>query len=257
MGVALHYLARYEEAIVHYDKILSITPDSVPELKRKAESLKEIAKYQDAINIYDKIAEINPDLFTYCLQEKIEILHLLQQYEEELNLKNKMITLHGNTTQSQFLAKCCVYPLMNKHIDAISNCTSAITHNNASINTQWEAHICKGFALKKMGQINESIYHMEQSEKLASNIPHYFLSKANLLRFLLEFDAALDSCDKSIQLNEDDTTTLYLKALILMDQGKYQDAYMIANAILLEKPGLLEVHRILNHITRFNLMKTP
>ena len=61
-GVSLKELKRYDEAIAHYDKALSLNPDYAEAWSNKAASLHELKRFDEAIAHYDKALSLNPDI---------------------------------------------------------------------------------------------------------------------------------------------------------------------------------------------------
>lgn len=53
-------MGKYQEAIVVYDKVLSIDPNDVYALGGKADSLYGSGNYQQAVSLIDKALELDP-----------------------------------------------------------------------------------------------------------------------------------------------------------------------------------------------------
>jgi predicted O-linked N-acetylglucosamine transferase (SPINDLY family) len=61
-GAVLYALKRYDEAIAHYDKAISLKPDYHKAWANKGNTLSELKHYQEAITHYDKALTLKPDI---------------------------------------------------------------------------------------------------------------------------------------------------------------------------------------------------
>jgi predicted O-linked N-acetylglucosamine transferase (SPINDLY family) len=53
---------RYEEALQHYDKALSLKPDYAEAYSNKGNTLNELKRYEEALQYYDKALSLKPDI---------------------------------------------------------------------------------------------------------------------------------------------------------------------------------------------------
>jgi protein O-GlcNAc transferase len=60
-AVTLNELKRYDEAITHYDKALSLKPNYAEAWSNKGNTLNELKRYDEAITHYDKALSLKPD----------------------------------------------------------------------------------------------------------------------------------------------------------------------------------------------------
>jgi hypothetical protein len=85
--VTLHELKRYDEAITHYDKALSLKPDYHEAWTDKGVTLHELKRYDEAITHYDKALSLKPDYHeaswnkSLCLLLQGDFENGLQLYE--------------------------------------------------------------------------------------------------------------------------------------------------------------------------------
>ncbi len=98
VAVSMTKNGTYEEAIVHYDKILETEPGNIPALDNKGSTLFLMGEYTKASDIYDRILSIRPDspaaLFkkALCLSAQDEHEKALEYYNRSLYLlENKSI----------------------------------------------------------------------------------------------------------------------------------------------------------------------
>ena len=59
-GAALRGLGQYQQAILQYDKVLTIDPNDVYAIGGKADSLYGSGQHQQAILWIDKVLQLNP-----------------------------------------------------------------------------------------------------------------------------------------------------------------------------------------------------
>ncbi len=60
-AIALHYLGRYEEALLTYDNALELNPDAFVVWFNKGIALTDLGRDKEALQAYDKALELNPD----------------------------------------------------------------------------------------------------------------------------------------------------------------------------------------------------
>jgi predicted O-linked N-acetylglucosamine transferase (SPINDLY family) len=92
-GVSLHELKRFDEAIAHYDKALSLKPDYVEGWANKGVSLKELKRYDEAIAHYDKALNLKPD-YAEAWSNKGASLHELKRFDEAIAHYDKALSLN-------------------------------------------------------------------------------------------------------------------------------------------------------------------
>ena len=82
-GSALDYLERYKEAVLCYDKILTIIPDKSEVWLFKGGSLMALERYGEAIICYNKVLEFDPDYGEAENFRKRALAALREQSKEE------------------------------------------------------------------------------------------------------------------------------------------------------------------------------
>jgi predicted O-linked N-acetylglucosamine transferase (SPINDLY family) len=91
-GNALHELKRYEEAIIHYDKALSLKPDYAEVWSNKGNSLYKLKRYDEAIAHYDRTLSLKFD-YAEGWSSKGYVLHELTRYDEAITHFDKALSL--------------------------------------------------------------------------------------------------------------------------------------------------------------------
>jgi predicted O-linked N-acetylglucosamine transferase (SPINDLY family) len=91
-GLVLSQFKRYDEAIAHYDKAISLNPDSAEAWSAKGIALYELKHYDEAIAHYDKVISLNPDS-AETWSHKGLALRELKRYDEATLHYDKALTL--------------------------------------------------------------------------------------------------------------------------------------------------------------------
>jgi predicted O-linked N-acetylglucosamine transferase (SPINDLY family) len=88
----LHELKRYDEAIDHYDKALSLKPDYVVAYSNKANVLHELKRYDEAIDHYDKALSLKSN-YAEVWSNKGNSLYKLKRYDEAIAHHERALSL--------------------------------------------------------------------------------------------------------------------------------------------------------------------
>jgi protein O-GlcNAc transferase len=91
-GTTLYELKRYDEAIAHYDKALSLKPDYAEGWSNKGTTLYELKRYDEAIAHYDKALSLKPD-YAEGWSNKGTTLYELKRYDEAIAHYDKALSL--------------------------------------------------------------------------------------------------------------------------------------------------------------------
>jgi predicted O-linked N-acetylglucosamine transferase (SPINDLY family) len=91
----LHELKRYDEAIIHFDKALSLKPDYAEGWSNKGLTLRELKRYDEAIIHFDKALSLKPD-YAEGWSNKGSTLQELKRYDEAIIHFDKALTLKSD-----------------------------------------------------------------------------------------------------------------------------------------------------------------
>ena len=132
-GLALHQLARYEEAIKCYDKAIELDPNNAEAWNSKGLLLSELGKYEEAIKCYDKAIEIKPN-FANAWYEKGVAFGRLHKYEEAIKCYDKSLEIDPNNAEAWF-GKGLILFIVERYEEAIKCYLKAIEldPNNANV----------------------------------------------------------------------------------------------------------------------------
>jgi tetratricopeptide (TPR) repeat protein len=90
--MALQELKRYEEAIAHYDKALSLKPDYADGWSNKGSALHELKRHEEALAHHGKVLSLKPDYAEGWLNKGM-MLQELKRYEEAIAHYDKALSL--------------------------------------------------------------------------------------------------------------------------------------------------------------------
>jgi predicted O-linked N-acetylglucosamine transferase (SPINDLY family) len=93
-GATLQELKRYDEAMTHYDKVLSLKPDYIEALFNKGAALQELKRYDEALDHFDKVLILKSD-YHDAWHNKGEALNFLKRHSESAVSYFKALELKG------------------------------------------------------------------------------------------------------------------------------------------------------------------
>jgi tetratricopeptide (TPR) repeat protein len=76
--LTLNDLKRYDEALTHYDKALSLKPDYAEAWSNMGNTLSNLKRFDEALAHYDKALSIKPDIdwiYGYLIHAKMKICY--------------------------------------------------------------------------------------------------------------------------------------------------------------------------------------
>jgi tetratricopeptide (TPR) repeat protein len=100
-GLQLSRIGRYEEAIMEFEKTVSLKPDHASAWCRKGESLCKLERYPEAIDCFDKAIVIDVN-FMGAWYEKGVAYDKLGQYEKALYSYDKTIWINLNVVKDSY-----------------------------------------------------------------------------------------------------------------------------------------------------------
>jgi hypothetical protein len=93
--VTLHELKRFDEAIAHYDRALSLRPDYHAAYSNKGMTLHELKRFDEAIAHYDRALILRPD-YHAAYSNKGVTLHELKRFDEAIALYDRALSLKSD-----------------------------------------------------------------------------------------------------------------------------------------------------------------
>src|SRR3972149_744889 len=100
-GLQLSKIGKYEEAIMEFDKTVSLKPDHSSAWYSKGASLCKVERYQEAIDCFDKAIGIDEN-FMSAWYEKGVAYNKLGQYEKAIYSYDKTIWINHNVVSDLY-----------------------------------------------------------------------------------------------------------------------------------------------------------
>ena len=105
-GNALMDLDRLDEAIVSFDRALSLTPDSIEALTNRSDALSNLHRFEEAVVGYEQVLGLRPEFAYIWANQGIALAALLQVLFNQFNGKAcfVQINISFNGIEYNFLA---------------------------------------------------------------------------------------------------------------------------------------------------------
>jgi tetratricopeptide (TPR) repeat protein len=105
-GVALSALGRYPEAIAAYDQALAIQPDNPAALTIKGIALSDLGRYPEAIAAYDQALAIQPDDHEALTNKGVALSHLGRK-QEAIAAYDQALAIKPDYPDALYNKACC------------------------------------------------------------------------------------------------------------------------------------------------------
>jgi tetratricopeptide (TPR) repeat protein len=123
----LHHLARYKEAIAHYDKAAELNPRYPEAWHNRGNALRSLGQYEAAIASYDQSLMLKPD-FTEAQRNRILALEALDQQTQTPLGYDTVPDLNLNCLDAWFnQGHSLLY--LGRYDEAIANFNKVLTHH--------------------------------------------------------------------------------------------------------------------------------
>ncbi|MFZ3056775.1 MAG: tetratricopeptide repeat protein [Smithella sp.] len=169
-GLILFGEGKTREAIDHYNKALSITPDYVPPYYNRGNAYAELGQYQLAFEDYNQAIRLQPD-YAEAYYNRGAAYSKFGQHQLAIEDFNKAIALNPNYTKAHN-NRGITYGKLGQYQRAIEDFNKAISldHNNTKLYNN------RGFAYAKLGQYQRAIEDYNEAIRLK---PDYALAYNN------------------------------------------------------------------------------
>lgn len=218
----LQSLGRSEEAMQHYDIALVLKPDYGLAHHNKGNLLGDVGKYQEALEAYVRAIECGSDYPHEDWAGKGIALKNLSRYEEALEAFDRSLELEPNYAEA-WHGKGVTLDESGRHEEALKAFERGI---GLKPDSPILLH-SKGIALVNLERFEEALGAFD--EVLAAEQPESLdtlISKAGVLLKLKRNRAAVRVVERAISLNPYGPLSWDLKADILFEIGRYQEAKM-------------------------------
>lgn len=236
-------------AILAYDEALNIEPENTTILIRKASDLNVVGRanesletYQKALGILDHELKENQSN-AEAWQAKAGILRSLnrqnesiQAYENALAAYNSMVERSPKDADA-WLRKAKVLDIMGRWDEARAAYDNATNASPEDYEAWWEM----GQFLSSTGDINESMKAYDKAIELipancTSELALAWADKTEELAAADRWEDALQSANRTLELNIRDSAMWHFKAFILINLNRKEDALATFDEALKQSP---------------------
>ena len=190
-GVELDKLGKHEEALVCFNKALTIDPNNINANYNKGLALIKFGKNEEAIEYFDKALFLDPNNIN-ALFSKGGIFGRLNRFEEALECFNKMLDLDPQNINI-YLGKGMALNELNKYKEALECLTLA--PENVETNTS------KGIALYELNRFEEALECFDKVLKKKPDNINALLVTGAILGNLSKHEEALVCFNKMLDLD--------------------------------------------------------
>ena len=217
-GVSLKRLGRIDEAILCYDKALTLE-QAIPEAwANKGSALAALGQQRDAIRCFDLCLAISPKLQTAWLN-KAKSLKVLGENEKAVDCCEAAIALDQSSHEAWY-CKAVALSKIGRTQEAISSFERSVLLNPGEADYWYNL----GASQAKFRAYNKAISCYEKATRLDLGFAAAWFNKAHAHQFLKEFEESVDACERFIALKPTDADAWMLKGAALEDLHRYREA---------------------------------
>jgi protein O-GlcNAc transferase len=236
LGGALKALARFEEAIVSYDRAIRLTPNLVEAYSNRGNALRELGRLDEAMASYDRAIALKPDYFDAhfnrgnALQDLSRFNDALASYERAIDLEpdraeayyNRGVVLSKLKRLDEALASyACAIRLKPDHADAYVQC---------------------GDTFKDLGRLQEALAIYDLAVRLQPESATRWNSRGIVLYALRRYDEALTSFERAIAIKPDYAAAHLNMGASFKEIGRLQDALALYDRAIAIKSDYAEAY---------------
>ncbi len=245
MGASAAQLGQLDDAILAFQKALSIKPDYAEAYNNIGNALKDQDKMKEAIEAYKKALSIKPDYaepfngMGNALRDQGRLNEAIKVYKKALSIKPDYAEAYNNMG--------IALKDQDKLEEAIEAYTKALSIKPDYANACYNM----GITLKGQGKLEEAI---EAFTKALSIKPDYAEAYNNMGAALTEQrrpEEAVKVYKKALSIKPDYAEAYNNMGIVLRDQGKLDEAVGAYTKALSIKPDYADAHRNLSHVKKY------
>jgi tetratricopeptide (TPR) repeat protein len=240
-GYSLHYLERYEEAIDNYDRSLKLKSDDYQTRCSRAITLFELKRYEEAVTSCDEALDIKHD-YDYAWNLRGIIFGSLKNYEEANISFDNALKLNKNLDYV-WSNKGTALRMLARYDDAIDSYDQALNINPRNCNA-WSG---KAQALSRLERYEEAVSSYERALELQPDDPDLWNNRGVVLKKLGRFKEAISSFKESLELQPDDNfadlnkmfalSALTKQGTHLLNQRLFEEAIVTFDEVIELEPN--------------------
>ncbi len=235
-GNVFRGLARFNDALISYDRALAIQPNYPDALCNRGSVLKDLKRPDDALVSYDRALSIRPD-DDGALINRGNALQALKRFDDALASYDRALAINPNYAEA-FYNRGNAFQELKRYKDALASYDRALT-----IRPDYaEALNNRGSAMHGLRRFDDALASYDRALAIKPDYAEAFYNRANALQELKRYEDALASYDRALAITPDYAAALHNRGNALRELKGFDDAlasYDRALAIKSDDVGVL------------------
>jgi tetratricopeptide (TPR) repeat protein len=196
-GLILFGEGKIKEAIDHYNKTLSITPNYIPPYYNRGNAYVALSQYLLAIEDFNKAIVLQPD-YAEGYYNRGAAYAKFGQHQFAIEDFSKAIALNTNYTKA-YNNRGITYGKLGQYQRAIEDFNKAISlkHNHIKLYNN------RGFAYSKLGQYQQAIENYDEAIHLKPDYALAYKNRGNAYDKLGKYQRAIEDYNEALRLKPD------------------------------------------------------
>lgn len=247
----------YQGAYEYANKAILISPKDINSTLVLAKSLSALGRHHEAIaKLNSAIPDFQHPEVLYI--ERVNILYKMAGVRAALN----ELTVLNNTYPNNYdilnrLARLNVEAGDYEGAMTIAQQALETPSTKSSSNEQANLHLLLGQLLRKSGQLNQSIEHLEEAIRLAPDRLEPYLELGLARKERREYQQALQIFERATTIAPDDPRAPFQAGLALKESKDYKSSETMLRRAVSLAPNDLNIRRQLAAVVALNLVHNP
>jgi tetratricopeptide (TPR) repeat protein len=245
IGNALKDQDKMKEAIEAYNKALSIKPDYAEPFNNMGNALRDQGRLNEAIKVYKKALSIKPDYaeaynnMGIALKDQDKMEEAIEAYTKALSIK------------PDYANACYNMGITLKDQGKLEEAIEAFTKALAIKPDNAEAYNNMGAALTEQRRLEEAVKVYKKALSIKPDNAEAHNNMGIVLRDQGKLKEAIEAYAKSLSIKPDYAEAYNNMGIALKDQGKLEEAIKAYIKALSIKPDYAEAHRNLSPVKKY------
>jgi len=218
LGIVLQEMGRHSEAVVSFDRALTLASAQVPTLILKAQSVRNLARFEEALTAYDRILTLQPDNLE-ALYYRSGVLGALGRYKESVEGYDAVLKMAPTHYESLYCRGLGQFRL-GLYKDSMGSFSDALGVRPAEL----DPLIYRGTAFEISGRNEEALADYTTVLLRDSNKHELFINRGSVLRTLGRYEEALADLDRGLQRHNDHAIGWNNRGATLDNLGRSEEA---------------------------------
>jgi protein O-GlcNAc transferase len=233
-GTVFNDLKRYADALVDFERAISLNPIYSEAYANKGKSLAGLKRHDDALAAYDHALAIKPDLAEAWLGRGIALAEL-KRFDEAFATFDRALALKPDLSEAWF-GRGQAFSKLKRFEDALAAYERALAANPR----QAAAWLGRGTVLRELKRCDEAFAAYDKALELKADLPDAWVGHGNVLTSLKRFDQALTAYKKALALQPDLAEAYLGCGNALTGLERFEEAFEAHDKALGLKPDLAE-----------------